>query len=155
MLVDLPASEFCDPVRASTAKARRDEDELIEAFQAMRAAGGVMCTSGGPPTSPASPARLDPRLMCAARVLAADINTTRSRTLTDSAGRNTTDRMLAAGYDPLHWAESLALNPDSTDHALSLMMEGANACEGLTDSEIRDIGVASVGSARVITLASP
>ena len=155
VLIDLPAGAFCDPLRASTHEARRDEDELLEAFQALRQAGGVTCTSGGPASLPASPVRLDPRLVCAARALAADIDVTRSRSLIDSEGRDTTDRLILVGYTRSTWAESLALNPESASDALSLMLQSTSSCEGLTAAATRDIGVGSVGSARVITLAAP
>jgi hypothetical protein len=153
VLVSLPPGPFCDPVAASSPENREAEDSLLEALQNMRTSGGVDCGSGQA-TLPETPLRLDARLVCAARVLAADMSVTRARSLTDSTGRDTRARLSAAGYADSGWAESFALNPNSAEDALRLMLEDASSCQGLTNPSRRDVGVGSVGTVRIVTLAS-
>ena len=118
----------------------------------MRAQGGVVCG-----TDTASVAtntlRVDARLMCAARAFALDVDATHSTSLTDSAGRNTTQRLSAAGYVSRSWGEGFTFNQSNGASALASILRDAGACRGLTDPDVTDIGVAHVGSADVVTVA--
>ena len=90
----VPDSELC-PALASPDEARIDADRLIEVVETMRISGGVSCGTGTP-TQPAAALRVDGRLSCAARAMAADIASTRMTGLTDSRGRDTPTRMSLA-----------------------------------------------------------
>jgi uncharacterized protein YkwD len=128
-------------------------DELLFALNEARAAGGVSCGSD-PASTPSAALRLDPRLSCAASVLASDIDVTRAQSLTDSLGRDTEQRMNAAGYLDDLWAESFALQARSASDAVNVMLGDAGSCPHLVDASYRDIGVALVGSVSVISIAS-
>lgn len=148
-----PTSAFCQAVAAPDPAERAFEDELLQALNEARAAGGVTCGSD-PPSAKAGALRLDPRLSCAARVLASDIQTTRMRSLTDSLGRGSEERMNAAGYLDTQWAESFALQSSSATNAVNVMLGDSGSCPRLVDSSYQDVGVALVGDVSVLSLAS-
>jgi hypothetical protein len=148
----LPDNDFCSPVAASTRELRAGEDELFELVQALRAAGGVACGTNAP-SSPASVAvRADGRLRCAARVLATDIDAQGTRGLTDSNGRDSRERLQAAGYAATFWAEGYAVAARTASDALAVMLADDAACSGLTRDGYAALGVAHVGTAYVVTL---
>jgi hypothetical protein len=96
--------------------------------------------------------RLDTRLLCAARVLAADIQVTRNRSLTDSLGRDTPARLSLAGYDQAFWSEDFAFS-DTASGALTIVLGNEVSCGRVVDATYLDIGIASVADVQVITLA--
>jgi uncharacterized protein YkwD len=153
VLSALPASPFCLAVANEEPAARTREDELLQALNETRAAGGVSC-AGDPPSAPAPALRLDARLVCAARVFASDLRTTRSQSLTDSQGRGSEQRMNAAGYSDNQWAESFAFESGSASLALNVMLGDAGSCPRLVDPSYLDVGVAYVGDVNVVSLAS-
>ncbi len=67
----LPANDFCAPVADWTEGDRRHEDELLSLVQSLRTTGGETC-GGATPSTAVGALRLDPRLLCEARVLAVD-----------------------------------------------------------------------------------
>jgi uncharacterized protein YkwD len=140
-------------VAAVEPAAQMREDELLQALNAVRAAGGVTCGSDAP-SAPAPALRLDSRLVCAARVFAADLNITRAQSLTDSQGRGSAQRINAAGYNDNQWAESFAFRSSSASDALSVMLGDAASCPRLVDASYLDVGVAYVGDVNVVSLAS-
>jgi uncharacterized protein YkwD len=148
-----PGTALCASMSASGAAPNQRADELLAAIQAVRAAGGVSCGTGAP-SRPVSPLRLDARLTCAANVHAADMEVTRQRSLTDSAGRDTVARLEAASYTPSFWAEAFAMTDQSAQAALDIMLRDEAACRGLTATPARDAGVASVGDVWIIVLAA-
>jgi len=153
VLAEPPATELCTALPSASDDELVRADQLIAAVERMRAQGGVVC--GNQSATPAStPLRLDARLMCAARAFAADLDVTHSSSLTDSAGRNTSQRLEAAGYTSNTWGEGFAYNQSSGDSALSTILRDASACRGLTESSAADLGVARVGSVDVITVAA-
>jgi uncharacterized protein YkwD len=153
VLAPRPSSPFCQAVPAPDESERTWADELLSALNEARAVGGVTCGSDAAST-PAGALRLDPRLSCAASVLASDINVTRAQSLTDSLGRNTEERLNAAGYVDDLWAESFALQARSASDAVNVMLSDSGSCPHLVDASYRDIGVALVGSVSVISIAS-
>jgi hypothetical protein len=115
--------------------------------------GGVVCGGAGP-SLPVQALRLDTRLLCAARVLAADIQLTRNQSLTDSAGRDTPARLSLAGYDQAFWGEDIAFS-STADGALTIVLESPASCDRVVADMYLDIGVGAVADAQVITLAAP
>jgi uncharacterized protein YkwD len=153
-LSPLPDSAFCSAVAVAEPAQRAREDELLQALNDVRAQGGVTCDAD-PPSAMLPELRLDARLTCAARVFASDVNTTRSRSLTDSQGRSTPQRLSAAGYDDNGWAESFAFESGSAGEALNIMLADSVSCPRLVGSSYLDVGVGYVGDANVLTLAAP
>jgi uncharacterized protein YkwD len=152
-LVTPPDTPMCAVASGTQPAPNRHADELLAALQAVRAAGGVSCGAGAP-SQPVSPLRVDARLTCTASVHAADMHVTRLRSLTDSKGRDTVARLEAANYAPSFWAEAFAMTDQSAQAALDIMLRDEMACRGLTAAAARDAGVASVGDAWVIVLAT-
>lgn len=151
VLAPLPDVPFCAAARAWDAERRADEDELIALIQDMRTRGGAVCGSAA--ASPSSPAlRFDPRLLCAARVWALEIERTGAAGPTDSEGRTGQDRLLAAGHSARLWGDSYAVDATSTDRALELMLADADSCRRLNDAAYTDFGVASTGSTYVVSI---
>jgi len=153
-LVTPPDTSFCTGTSRTDSTANRRADELLAAIQAVRAAGGVSCADSAPSQAAASPLRLDARLTCAANVHAADMNSTRVRSLIDSEGRDTVARLEAANYAASFWAEAFAMTDQSAAAALDIMLRDPAACRGLTATPARDVGVGSAGDVWVIVLAA-
>ena len=153
VLAARPSSAFCQAVPAPDQGARTWADELVQALNEARAAGGVTCGSD-PPSTPVGALRLDARLSCAANVLASDLEVTRAQSLTDSLGRNTEERMNAAGYLDDQWAESFAFQARSASDAVNVMLADSGSCPHLVGATYRDVGAALVGSVSVISIAS-
>jgi uncharacterized protein YkwD len=130
--------------------ARTQEEQLLDQFQASRTAGGVTC-NGISPSAAAPPLRLDTRLLCAARVLANDLELNLNRGLVDSQGRDTTARLNLVGYTFMAVAE-YAQSSNSVAQAMQTMLGNAEACALLSSTRYRDIAVGSSGNAYVITL---
>jgi hypothetical protein len=149
--VSPPNTAFCAGSDAAEPDSRRRADELLDAIQAVRVAGGVSCGTDAP-SEPGVPLRLDARVFCAAAVHAAEMNATRVLSLIDSEGRDTEARLDAAGYTADFWAEGFALSNQSASAALDIMLDDRDACRGLTAPNTTDAGVASVGDAWVIVL---
>ncbi len=94
-------------------------------------------------------------MVCAARVLAVDMNVTRVRSLTDSLARTSRERFASAGYEPTFWAESYALRPSSATDALALMLTDTDVCAQLVGAAFTHVGAGSAGDVLVLSLASP
>lgn len=149
----LPADPFCAEVAGGGAEESRAEDELLQALQERRLAGGVAC-AGGAVSAPALALALDSRLTCAARVLARDLAENGTSSLIDSMGRNTSQRAAAAGYVSVSSFESFVTIPGTVREALATLLEVSTACQGLVSREFTDVGVGTVGDARVVIVAN-
>ena len=147
----LPESAFCSPVASIDAVQRTLSDQLL-ALLYQRRASGFMCGSN-PLSSQAPPFRLDPRLICVARVLVNDLDAgTAPPGIVDALGRNTRERFDLVGYDALQWNESFAVRARSPEDALRLMLTDLPSCQRLADAGFRDVGVANAGNAYVVTI---
>ncbi len=149
----LPDSDFCSAVAGASIENRSREEELVLTVEQARNNGGIVCGNGSA-TAALSFVRVDPRLTCVARVLAQDIAATGTRSLTDSAGRNTTDRLGLAGYAARFWVEGYAWDSNSASSALQAMLADSDFCSGFSNGSVADIGVAFFANVYVVTLAS-
>lgn len=154
VLAALPDNALCNALPASTEALRALEDQLLALAEARRTADDLAC-EGQPMSLPQPALRLSPGLICAARALAADIVDTRDTSLTDSQGRGTQERMQLAGYEPLLWADTFAIEATSAEHALSLMIQDLFACMALSDMDFVDVGIGVAGDVYVMTLGAP
>jgi hypothetical protein len=151
VLAPLPDLPFCAAVAAQDAALRAREEELLVLVQGMRAAGGVTC--GTAPASTAAPAlRFDARLVCAARVWAADIERTGAASGTDSEGRTGEDRLFEAGYTARAWGDSFAVDATDAARALTLMLADDDSCQRLTGAAYTDVGVGAAGQTLVVSI---
>jgi uncharacterized protein YkwD len=153
VLAALPDVALCADVHMRDAADRKREDELLAAIAALRSDGGVTCGSAAA-SLPVPAVRLDPRLICNARVLALDIAAHGVSGLTDSQGRTTPDRLNAVGYDQSLWGESFAIDARNADAALQYMLADADTCMRLSDARFHDVGVGVAGNTWVLTIAS-
>ena len=152
VLAALPDVPFCAGVKSQDMAARAREDRLLELVQSMRAAGGTRC--GGAAAAAAAPElRLDPRLICEARVFALDLDESGFSGLADSQGRTTDDRLALVGYRAQLWGESFALQTSDAQAALELMLAQADSCMRLTDAQYVDVGVGLARDTWVVTIA--
>jgi hypothetical protein len=151
VLAPLPATEFCTPVANPAQSDRVLEDELLALIQSARTEGGIVCP-GGAPSSAIAALRLDTRLLCAARVLAADVQVTRNPSLTDSAGRDTPARLSLAGYEQAFWSEDFSFSATASGALMSVLQRAAG-CDRIVDETYLDVGIGSVADVQVITLA--
>jgi uncharacterized protein YkwD len=147
----LPSSDFCATVSSATAANRTLEEQLAEAVEQARASGGIDCGTGTV-TGALGFVRVDPRLTCAARVLAQDLAATGARSFTDSAGRTTTDRLALVGYTARSWAEGFTRDMNSASTAITAMLGDAQFCSGLASAAMADIGVGHVKNVYVVTM---
>jgi uncharacterized protein YkwD len=154
VLAPLPDVPLCTAVAERTAALRTLEDALLALMNELRTAGGTSC-AGGAAQAAAPALRFDPRLLCAARVLAADLAATGMRDLTDAEGRDTGARLRAAGYAPGLWSESFALDARSAERARDLILMDTGSCMRLFDPTFTEIGVGSADGVLVVTLAAP
>jgi uncharacterized protein YkwD len=150
LLLTLPSSAFCSAVANRSAADRTHEDEILSLLEQTRAAGGITCGTN-PVSAPVSAMRLDARLTCAARVFASDLAVTRTRSLTDSQGRDTVARLSLAGYTQQYWAESYTMNAGSSSDALSMMLADTSSCPQLVSSTYIDVGIGVMGDVYVVT----
>jgi hypothetical protein len=154
VLAALPDVAACDAAAERSRAERALEDALLERLQALRTAGGVVC-GDAEPSAPAPGLRFDPRLMCAARVFAADIEATGMASQLDSSGRSTQERLADASYASSWWAEGFAVDASDADDALQLMLADADTCARLVDPVHTDVAAGASGSVLVLTLAAP
>lgn len=150
---DLPANDFCAGVSSAAPGQQALEDALLALFSELRTQGGTRC-GGGAAAAPAPELRYDPRLVCAARVLAADIAATGVTTLRDSQGRTGRDRMRAAGHAARLWADSFAYDVDTASSALQTMLLDAASCERMTSTDYTEVGVGVSDGVYVISVGS-
>jgi hypothetical protein len=147
----LPDTAFCNPVAVADTEQRTLSDQLLALLYARRASG-FLCGSN-PRTTTAPGFRLDPRLICAARVLAMDLDAGAAPPgVVDALGRDTLQRFDLVGYDAAQWNESFAVRARSPEDALRLMLNDLASCQRLSDADFRDIGVANSGDAYVVTI---
>jgi len=151
VLAALPEIAFCADVADQDMAARAREDRLLELVQSMRAAGATRC-DGAPPAAPAPAFRIDPQLICEARVYARELDANGFDGLMDSQGRTPEDRLALVGYRARLWGESFALQTTSAEAALEFMLSQADSCQRLTDSQYVDIGVGSAGDTWLVTI---
>lgn len=148
----LPDSVFCSAASGNALADRIQEEDLLSAVAQSRAAGGIVC--GSTTASRLPLVRLDSRLTCTARVLAQDIVATSNASLTDSAGRTTTDRLALAGYQQRSWVEGYAWDVTNATAALQKMLSDGGFCDGFVDASLTDVGAGHAGNTYVLTLAT-
>ncbi|MFZ5889430.1 MAG: CAP domain-containing protein [Myxococcota bacterium] len=148
----LIASQLCSALPEPSDAERTRRDQVLDTFEQVRLQGGIDCGTGTL-TPPGTALRFDARLSCAARALAADLNSTRAHSLIDSIGRSTNDRLTETGYSSTIWGEGYAFGATSANAAIQLMLNDSDACRALTGSA-RDVGVARVGDVDVVTVAA-
>ena len=149
----LPSSDFCSPVSGASIDGRTREEELVLAAEQTRHDGGIDCGTGTI-TGALAFVRVDPRLTCAARVLAQDMAATGNHSLTDSAGRSTAARLGLAGYQQSTWAEGYAWDVTSGSAALQAMLKDSAFCNGFVSATLTDIGAGYSGNVYILTLAA-
>jgi len=149
----LPVSEFCSTAATPTLVNRTREEELVEAVEQARTQGGIDCGTGSV-SAALGFVRVDPRLTCAARVLAQDLAATGGRTLTDSAGHTTTNRLGLVGYNARIWVEGFTRDMTSASAAIVAMLGDSSFCAGISNASVSDIGVGHYGNVYVVTLAA-
>lgn len=154
VLAALPDNAFCAPVAEASVIDRTREDDLLAQISALRAAGGTACGTAGA-ALPAATLRLDARLTCAARVLAADIAETRAISVTDSQGRGTRTRIVTTGYAPVRWGDTFAIEVSIAARALELMLADPAGCAALTGENFSDVGIGSARDVMVVTFGAP
>jgi hypothetical protein len=149
--IELPHSEFCNPVATTDPVQRTLSDQLLALLYAGRA-NGFVC--GSSPLSVAAPAfRVDPRLICVARVLVMDLDAGAAPPgVVDALGRDTLDRFDLVGYSAAEWNESFAVRARNPEDALRLMLNDLASCRRLADADFRDVGVANSGDAYVVVV---
>lgn len=149
--LELPDIPFCASAAQATMEDRAAEDALLELYSDLRAGGGATC-GGGAASAPVPELRLDGRLVCEARVLAADIATSRRPGATDSMGRTAEDRLRMVGYTQQLWAESYAIDASTAGRALQLILADPGSCMRLTSTGYAEVGVGSAGDVHVIVI---
>jgi len=150
VLAPMPAGDYCAPVAESSATQREREDQLLALVLEARAGGGVICGSEAP-SAPTTSLRLEPRLHCAARLLAVATNEQGSAAI-DRTGNDTNDRLRAVGYEPVLWGESFAVRALSPEDALRLMRNDVDTCRRFSNPRFRDIGVGNADASYIVTL---
>jgi hypothetical protein len=150
---ELPMNAFCDGLASAPPADLAAEDPLLQLYSELRAEGGTRC-GGGEAAAPVPLLRYDPRLVCAARVLAADIAATGVVTARDSQGRTGRDRMRAAGHAAQLWADGFAFDVGAADAALQLILADAASCERLTSADYGEVGVGVIDDVFVISVGS-
>lgn len=148
-----PDTEPCAGLGTPEAEVVVAEEELLAVLQTRRVDGGTVCGAAEPAPAVA-PLRLDARLRCAARFLAADIRETRAETLVDSLGRDTPERLALTGYEQRIWVEAFELAVTSADDALSRMLAEDGVCSELLGDGYADVGVGRAGDVAVLTVAA-
>lgn len=151
VLAALPDVALCSDVAVHDMERRAREDQLLALLQATRTTGGVVCGSAAA-TQSVPALRLDARLICAARVLAADFDANGVSGLEDSQGRSTEERLSAVGYRQQRWYEAFALAASTAERARDTMLAMTEPCSSLTDAQYVDVGVGSAGDTWVVTL---
>lgn len=149
----LPESEFCRAVSTAEASLLGAEERLLELLQVTRRSGELTC--GGATAPPVPELRLDPRLTCAARVLARDLEQGLADDLVDAEGRLTVERLELAGYAATRWGEAYAFAADGPEAALASMAAGGSSCSLLVAAGFSEVGLGRSGDVYVVTLASP
>ncbi|GEM_PF-6750746 len=152
--VALPDAAACAELPAPTADERAREDALIDVVERARQDGSIAC-AGEAAAPPAAAAWVDPRLFCAARLLAASVAAGQAYGLVDAQGRTTTDRMSLAGFPAGAWAEGYAVRAETAPEAWSTMLEDEEFCSGAGDGSLSSLGVGVIGQAFVVTLGAP
>jgi hypothetical protein len=151
VLAALPDVPYCAEVRAQDMTARAREERLLELVQSMREAGATSC-GGAAAAAPAPAFRLDPRLICEARVFARDLDEHGFTGLADAQGRSPEDRLGLVGYRARLWGESFALQTSEAGAALAFMLEPVDSCQRLTDARYVDIGVGNANDTWLVTI---
>jgi len=147
-----PDTELCAGLEAAEVTTL-EEEALLASLQRLRIEGGTACGAEEPLAAVAG-LRLDPRLRCAARFLALDVEQTRSQSLVDSLGRATPERLALAGYAQSLWFEAFELDVVDAEDALSGMLSQTNVCRELAGGSYADVGVGRAGDVAVITVAA-
>jgi hypothetical protein len=152
VLAPLPEVPFCADVMDWDGGVRTREEDLLALLQDRRVAGGAACPEGA--AAPAPALRFDPRLVCAARVWAREIDESGDAAAQDSQGRDGGDRVRAAGYSPRQWWESYTFDTSSAARTLDVMLSDGASCARLTDPLYTDVGVGGFGDTLVVTIAT-
>ncbi len=150
----LPDAAACAELPAPNADERAQQDALLDVVEWARQDGTIAC-AGAAAAPPAAAAWVDPRLFCAARLLAASVAAGQASGLVDAQGRTTTDRMSLAGFPAGAWAEGYAVRAETAPEAWSTMLGDDEFCSGAGDAALSSVGVGVLGEAYVVTLGAP
>jgi len=145
----MPEVDFCSGVGDPAAALRAREEEILELLQTARRTAPLPCGEADGAELP--PLRLDPGLMCSARVLAADLDVTGSMVLVDSEGRSSVERMALAGYPAVSWGEIFGYGPNAQASWMA-MLQAMPSCELLFDPQLPDVGVGCASGVCVLSL---
>lgn len=150
----MPDAAACAELPAPDADERARQDALIDVVERARQDGTIAC-AGEAAAPPANAAWVDPRLFCAARLLATSVAAGQASGLVDAEGRTTTDRMSLAGFPEGAWAEGYAVRAETAPEAWSTMLGDDEFCSGAGDAALSSLGVGVSGEAYVVTLGAP
>jgi hypothetical protein len=151
VLATIAETPFCDDVAEASAPQRRQEDRILALVLEQRASGSEMCTEEEPVTTTVAGLRVDPRLTCAARVIARETNERGGPG--EDRERTTEERLRAAGYEAELWGLNFAMRAETAEEALRLMHNDRDTCRRFSDARFRDVGVANDGDTYIVTIA--
>lgn len=147
--LQLPDVADCVESPQTLAETRVHEDELIDIVEQARLSSTIAC-SEAPVAQPQAPLRLDGRLYCAARLIAADLAASGAESPSDASSRP----LVAAGYTPDFWAVGYGTRVRSASEAWPKMLKSNQFCSLVSGSQVSDIGVAVIGNSYVVTVGS-
>jgi hypothetical protein len=148
--LEVPSAGECASVAEQQTEAEAEEEELLEVVERTRLDASIVCNGAVSPTGAA--VRPDPRLFCAARLLAEDLAAHGGTSLVDSQGRDTAARMQRVGYSGTFWAEGFAFGVKDASAAWSEMLASADFCSNAASANLRDVGVGVWNGTYVVTL---
>jgi len=140
---------------AGAGRGRANATGRADRRRGARAAGRTIACAGEAAAPPANAAWVDPRLFCAARLLATSVAAGQASGLVDAEGRTTTDRMSLAGFPEGAWAEGYAVRAETAPEAWSTMLGDDEFCSGAGDAALSSLGVGVSGEAYVVTRGAP
>jgi len=129
-----PSTTSCAVISSSDIQVK-----MLAYINEIRAQG---CTCGSTYFPPASPLTWNFSLQQAAERHASDMSTNQTTTHTGSDGSTAPDRITAAGYSYLTWAESLATGYASIEEVMQAWMDSPGHCANILDSRLTEVGVA-------------
>lgn len=152
--VPLPDVPLCADLGVQDAESRSFQDELLALIETALQDGTIVCPDGTA-ASASTVLRVDSRLLCEARFLAADrLANGCVGDATDSLGRDLDARLALLGYESMGWAESFCCGVSSAQAAFDELLASEALCGALIDGSSTDIGVGVVGESVVVVLAS-
>lgn len=136
---DVPTNSYCEVVAEWDEAWAAFEEEVVALMNGHRAQGADCGTAGV--FEATQPLTMDPALRCAARVHSRDMNLRDFFGHTNPDGDGPADRMRAAGYMPLFWAENIALGNASPQAVVDGWMNSDGHCANIMRSSLTDVGI--------------